>query len=235
MRFSTLLAALALLTASLSQALAQADGMRGDKAASELMAALQFQHIKLWSAGRLGNWPLATYELNQIEAGLGRVAQPMGRADRAAAAVKALRSAIDAKDAAAFTKAYGDLTNGCNACHRAEGYGFITLQVPANSPFTDQLFVDQLAEARGLARSICGNCHVVSDRPNEQPESRVPAPSFPDLASRPSFSSDDIRQLLTSGHRYLGPNQSMPNPRLASHQVEAIVALFETLRAERSR
>ncbi|MCP3466619.1 MULTISPECIES: cytochrome c [unclassified Bradyrhizobium] len=235
MRLSPLLAALALATAALSQALAQADNMRGDKAASELMAALQFQHIKLWSAGRLGNWPLATYELNQIEAGLGRVAQPTGRADQAVAAVQALRSAVGAKDAAAFTKAYGDLTNGCNACHRAEGYGFITLQVPANSPFTDQLFVDQLAEARWLARSICGNCHVVSDRPNEQPESRIPAPSFPDIASRPSFSSDDLRQLLTSGHRYLGPNQSMPNPRLASHQVEALVALFETLRAERSR
>ncbi|MGY8678457.1 hypothetical protein Q2941_11685 [Bradyrhizobium sp. UFLA05-153] len=235
MRLSPLLAALALATAALSQALAQADNMRGDKAASELMAALQFQHIKLWSAGRLGNWPLATYELNQIEAGLGRVAQPTGRADQAVAAVQALRSAVGAKDAAAFTKAYGDLTNGCNACHRAEGYGFITLQVPANSPFTDQLFVDQLAEARWLARSICGNCHVVSDRPNEQPESRIPAPSFTDIASRPSFSSDDLRQLLTSGHRYLGPNQSMPNPRLASHQVEALVALFETLRAERSR
>lgn len=104
MRLSPLLAALALATAALSQALAQADNMRGDKAASELMAALQFQHIKLWSAGRLGNWPLATYELNQIEAGLGRVAQPTGRADQAVAAVQALRSAVGAKDAAAFTR-----------------------------------------------------------------------------------------------------------------------------------
>jgi hypothetical protein len=64
---------------------------------------------------------------------------------------------------------------------------------------------------------------------------RIPAPSFAEIATRPGFSPDSIRELLTSGHRYLGPNQAMPNPRLASYQVEEIIAVFETLRAERSR
>lgn len=232
MKPRTLLVATLLAVGWLSQAAGQAEPRDG-KALSELMVAMQFQHIKLWSAGRLGNWPLATYELDQIEAGLRRTTSPAGGGGQGS--VQALRSAIDARDVARFTKAYGELTNACNACHRTEGRGFITIQVPTSSPFTDQLFVDQIAEARGLARSICGNCHRVSDRPNDQPDSRFPAPGFPDLAKSPSFSADALRQLLTSGHRFVGPNRNMPNPRLASHQVEEIVALFETLRAESIR
>jgi hypothetical protein len=219
-----------------AQAVGQADSGRADRALPDLMVAMQFQHIKLWFAGRLSNWPLATYELNQIESGLQRTAKPSEpRFDQAAAQVHGLRAAIETKDAAAFTKAYGELTNGCNACHRAEGRSFITVQVPANSPFTDQLFVDQVAEGRGLAHAICGNCHVVAEGANERPAMRIPAPSFAEIATRPGFSPDSIRDLLTSGHRYLGPNQGMPNPRLASYQVEEIIAVFETLRAEQAR
>jgi mono/diheme cytochrome c family protein len=236
MRLRTFLAVAILAVLPLSQAMAQADSTRADKAPSDLMVAMQFQHIKLWFAGRLSNWPLASYELSQLEAGLQRAANPGDqRIDQAASQVRALRSAIDAKDVAAFTKAYGELTNGCNACHRAEGKGFVTVQVPANSPFTDQLFVDQVAEGRALAHAICGNCHVVSDGASDKPDLRIPAPSFPALVSGPGFSADHIRELLTSGHRYLGPNQGMPNPRLASYQIEEIIAFFETLRAERAR
>jgi cytochrome c553 len=231
-----ILAAAILAAMPLSRAGGQADSTRSDKAVSDLMVATQFQHIKLWFAGRLSNWPLAAYELDQIEAGLRRATKPAdGRPDQTVGQVQAVRSAIDEKDTAAFTKAFGALTNDCNACHRAQGRSFITIQVPTNSPFTDQLFVDQVAEGRALARAICGNCHVVSDNANERPDSRFPTPSFPELASRPSFSADDIRQLLLSGHRRLGPDQTMPNPRLAAYQVEEIVAYFETLRAQRAR
>ena len=237
MRLRTLLAIAMLAIMSLPQAMGQADSARADKASSDLMVALQFQHIKLWFAGRLSNWPLATYELNQIEAGLQQSAKPGDqRLDRAAGQVQALRSAIEARDITAFTKAYGELTNGCNGCHRAEGKGFIAVQVPTtNLPFTNQLFVDQIAEGRALAHAICGNCHVVSDSANERPDSRIPAPGFPELASRPGFSADVIREMLTSGHRHLGPNQAMPNPRLASYQIEEVVAFFETLQAQSAR
>ncbi len=236
MRLRTFLTAAVLAALSLSQAMGQTDSARGDKAVSDLMVAMQFQHIKLWFAGRLSNWPLATYELNQIEAGLQGAAKPGDqRLERSTAQLQAVRSAIAARDITAFTKAYSELTNGCNACHRAEGKSFITIQVPTNSPFNDQLFVDQVAEGRALAHAICSNCHVVSDQQKEKPELRFPTPSFPELASRPSFSADDIRQVLMSGHRYLGPNQTMPNPRLAMHQIEEIIAYLETLRAERAR
>lgn len=236
MRRLIFLTAAVLAVLSMPQAMGQTDSVRGDKAVSELMVALQTQHIKLWFAGRLSNWPLATYELNQIESGLQRAAKPGDQhAAQTAAQVQAVRSAVDSRDITAFTKAFGELTNGCNTCHRAEGKSFITIMVPTNSPFTDQLFVDQVAEGRALARSICSNCHVVSDQQTQKPELRFPTPSFPELARSPSFSADSIRELLMSGHRHLGPNQTMPNPRLAAHQIEEIVAYFETLRAEGSR
>src|SRR6516165_9417513 len=110
MRLRTLLAIAMLAIVSLPQAMGQADSARGDIALSDLMVALQFQHIKLWFAGRLSNWPLATYELNRIEAGLQQAAKSGDpHLDQAASQVQALRSAIEARDITAFTKAFGEL------------------------------------------------------------------------------------------------------------------------------
>jgi hypothetical protein len=39
---------------------------------SDLMIALQLQHIKLWFAGKFSNWDLANYELRQIQTTCGR-------------------------------------------------------------------------------------------------------------------------------------------------------------------
>ena len=54
--------------------------------------------------------------------------------------IQAIRDAIEAKDGAAFAKGYSDLTVACNACHQGIGRGFIVIQVPTASPFTDQSF-----------------------------------------------------------------------------------------------
>jgi mono/diheme cytochrome c family protein len=201
---------------------------------AEVMAATQMQHTKLWSAGKLGNWRLAGYELDQIEAGLKQAESlyPAGRASEfAPKQLPSLRDAIGRGDSAGFAKAYTELTNACNTCHRALGRSFITIQIPPNSPFSDQLFADQLTEGRALAQRICGACHVVSETANEAPRPlRFPAPSFAELARRPTLTEEGLRELLNSGHRYLGPNQAMPNPRLAQYQIDEIVALFETLR-----
>ena len=205
---------------------------------SDLMIALQFQHIKLWFAGKFSNWDLANYELRQIQINLRRAMPSPSeslRSSQATEQLQALDRAIQQKDGAAFAKAYSDLTNGCNACHRASGFGSITIQVPVNSPFSDQLFADQIAQGRALARGTCGLCHVVSDAARETPAFRFPAPSFSEIASRPSFSANDLRQLLTSNHRRVGPNQAMLKPKLVEYQIDAIVAFFETLQADRAR
>ncbi|PJG51228.1 hypothetical protein CVM73_31920 [Bradyrhizobium forestalis] len=203
-------------------------------ALSDLMTRLQLQHAKLWFAGKLSNWSLASYEIQHIEANLeaaGKLMPAPLRIDPAKDQLRAVRQAIQQKNVPAFTKAYSALTNECNSCHRAGGYASITIQVPVRPPVTNQLFVDQVTEGRALAHASCGPCHIVEDAAKESPASRPPAPSFLEIVNRPSFSADDIRQFLTSSHRRLGPDQAMPNPRLAEYQVDEIVAYLETLRA----
>jgi len=205
---------------------------------SAQMAATQLRHIKLWFAGKLGNWKLAAYELDLIASDLEEVAKRMPAgvaAGDTAAQITSLRTAIASKEVSAFNKAYSDLTNGCNACHRAAGRGFISVQVPVASPFTDQDFADQAAEGRKLAYNICGVCHVVPDKPNAPLGMSFSAPSFVDLAGRPSITEASLRQLLGSEHRRVGPAQAMPNPRLNDNQIDDIVAYFEALKAEQKK
>ena len=200
------------------------------------MNTVQFVHVKLWFAGKLGNWKLAAYELNQIASPLEQAARrsPTNK-ENIATPLAALRNAVEAKDVAGFIKSYTDLTNGCNACHRSAGYGFINVQVPATSPFVDQDFADRVAEGRTLAHAICGICHVVPDKPNVPLGLSFSAPSFADLARRPSFTEASLRQLLASNHRRVGPDQAMPNPRMSDNQIEELVAYFEDLRVEQKR
>ena len=54
--------------------------------------------------------------------------------------IEALGAAIEAKDGR-FAKGFNELTAACNACHEGIGRGFIVIQVPTASPFSDQSFV----------------------------------------------------------------------------------------------
>ena len=54
--------------------------------------------------------------------------------------MEALEAAMKAKDKAAYTKAYADLTASCNACHQSAGHPEIVIQVPTVSSFPDQDF-----------------------------------------------------------------------------------------------
>ena len=223
-------------TARAQQAMDQA--ARSDTALSEQMTATQFRHIKLWFAGKLGNWRLAAYELDQLASSLEEAARrtpSSGTGDDTAARVTSLRQAIGGKDLQAFTKAYSELTNACNACHRAAGRGFVSVQVPVASPFTDQDFADQVTEGRKLASTICGVCHIVPGKPNVPLGLSFSAPGFVDLVGRPSFNEASLRQLLDSGHRRIGPAQAMPNPRLNDNQIDDIVAYFDALKAEQQK
>jgi mono/diheme cytochrome c family protein len=234
LRVSTIAAIAGILL--LSNTAAAALDTRGQDEAtsgvSDLMLGIQLRHIKLWFAGKLKNWPLATYELDIVRSRL-KKAQELSadlRPEQTLALVEQLQGAIDARDSAGFVKSYTELTNACNACHRATGRSYITIQIPATAPFTNELFVDQVAEGRGLAHSICGNCHFVTETPKEIASSGFPAPSFASLAQRSSVTDESLRLLLSSSHRNLGPDKTMPNPRLADYQIEEIIAYFGTLR-----
>jgi hypothetical protein len=57
--------------------------------------------------------------------------------------VQSISDAIDAKDFKRFSKAVGELTDGCNSCHQTMQRGYIAIQTPTASPFSDESFTPQ--------------------------------------------------------------------------------------------
>src|SRR5271170_4426711 len=117
----------------------------------ELMTAfVQPRHIKLGLAGNQQNWPYAAYELGELTETFDDVAQlvpkhgnlsiPEAIASTVKQPIAALDAAVKAMDAAAFAKAYADLTAACNGCHQSAGHPMIVIQVPTVSAFPDQDF-----------------------------------------------------------------------------------------------
>jgi hypothetical protein len=113
---------------------------------SDIMAQQQMRHIKLWFAGRSGNWPLAAYELDELKDGFEDVNEQFGgdSVEKAVGApISAVDKAIEAKDRAAFTGAFDKLTAGCNSCHHLLDHSFIVIKRPDLLPYSDQSFATQ--------------------------------------------------------------------------------------------
>ena len=112
----------------------------------EIMTLQQLRHIKLWFAGHAGNWPLADYEMGELNEGFEDVNKLLGgdTVDKAVGApMQALQKIIDSKDRAGFTAAFDQLTAGCNSCHRTLDHGFIAIQRPTSLPYSNQNFAPQ--------------------------------------------------------------------------------------------
>ena len=114
-------------------------------ALGDIMGNIQFRHIKLWFAGKRGNWELAAYELESIRRGLEQAATlyqgiPATYVGATVGPFKTINAAIKAKDASQFTKGFNEFTAACNACHQGIGRAFIVIQMPTISPFSDQSF-----------------------------------------------------------------------------------------------
>jgi hypothetical protein len=111
----------------------------------DIMGAMQWRHIKLWYAGEADDWDLAGYELEQINDTFVQAAMlyrniPVNYIAAAAKPLLMLREAVAAKDGAKFAHGFADLTAACNGCHQAAKIGFIAIQTPTSSPFSDQKF-----------------------------------------------------------------------------------------------
>jgi len=119
----------------------------------DLMTTLvQPHHIKLGLAGAGQNWPLAAYELDELQETFDTVGKLIVKhgnlqiaptiAATVTPAMDPLEKSIAAKDGAAFTKAYAALTDACNACHRSADHAMIVIKVPdsAGAAFPDQAF-----------------------------------------------------------------------------------------------
>jgi hypothetical protein len=115
---------------------------------SDLMiATIQPRHERLWRAGQDGNWEFAAYELGNLHGAFGRIGQahsitqnisfPEMITSVTEQPFKELKSAIQSKDATAFTKAYADLTAACNSCHQALNHGVVEIVVPSRTSASD--------------------------------------------------------------------------------------------------
>jgi hypothetical protein len=119
----------------------------------DLMTALvQPRHTKLGLAGMALNWDYATYELDELRETFelvgkqilkqGSLSIPQTIAATVKQPMDALDTAIKAKDPAGFAKAYADLTDACNDCHKSADHAMIVIQVPTvgSTAFPDQVF-----------------------------------------------------------------------------------------------
>src|ERR1700730_10297342 len=55
-----------------------AAGEPSEPGIGDVMALQQMRHVKLWSAGRAGNWPLADYEIDKLKGGFDHVNKQIG-------------------------------------------------------------------------------------------------------------------------------------------------------------
>jgi len=113
---------------------------------SDIMAKQQERHIKLWFAGHAGNWPLANYEIGELNDGFDDVSKMLGGdlvKQHVGAPLDALQKAVNGKDSAAFAAAFDKLSAGCDACHHALDHAFIAIARPTVLPFSDQVFTPQ--------------------------------------------------------------------------------------------
>jgi hypothetical protein len=151
----SLLALLALLALGLSGC--GASGAPREPAApvpglGEIMTLTQMRHTKLWLAGQAQNWPLADYEVDELEEGFEDAirfhpthkSSPVPLAQviplEMDAPLAALRASIGRQDPAGFTRAFESLTAACNACHQATNFGFNVVTTPLANPFPNQVF-----------------------------------------------------------------------------------------------
>ncbi len=116
------------------------------------MSATQMRHLKLWFAGAAENWPLASYEVDELEEGLADAVRfhpqhksaPLPLRELVPAymdgPISALRRAIVQRSRTDFVAAHDALTDGCNGCHVAARFSFNIVVRPSGNPYTNQSF-----------------------------------------------------------------------------------------------
>ena len=111
---------------------------------------MQSRHLKLGYAALAKNWPLADYETKLMERSFAEAAHeyptvgnlPLADLVRATStpALDEVAQAVAKRDQTAFFVAFKKLTNACNSCHETSRVGFIVIEPPTSSPFSNQNF-----------------------------------------------------------------------------------------------
>jgi len=112
----------------------------------DIMGKIQLRHIKLWYAIKSKNWDLSDYELAQLRNSFESAVVlyrniPVEYIVSVDKPLIALQFAVKSKNGAQLERGFADLTTACNNCHQAAQAGFISIQTPTSSPFSDQNFL----------------------------------------------------------------------------------------------
>ncbi|HXX63398.1 MAG TPA: hypothetical protein VEO56_06325, partial [Bacteroidota bacterium] len=119
----------------------------------EYMTTIQLHAAKLSYAAGASNWPLASYELDELKETFEAVdsLHLQKNGVRLSGVIESLlntqlpplREAITEKSRSAFTRAYGETLLACNGCHRPAGYPFIVIRPPHAEPVSNQQWIPQ--------------------------------------------------------------------------------------------
>lgn len=112
---------------------------------ADIMGVTELRHIRLWYAAKSKNWLLVDYEIDRITESLRRAAIlyaniPIEDVKAVIGPLAAMRDAAAAGNNGKFLRGYSDLTAACNSCHAHGTVGFIKIQTPTSSPFSDEDF-----------------------------------------------------------------------------------------------
>ena len=112
----------------------------------EFMTGIQLHHAKLWFAGQNQNWPLADFEIHEIQESLDDIEEfckdrpEVKSIGMLKPAIGSVTGAIRHRDLQSFKNSFSLLTNTCNTCHKATDHGFNVVIIPTDPPVSNQDF-----------------------------------------------------------------------------------------------
>ena len=112
----------------------------------ELMSGIQLHHAKLWFAGKNQNWPLAGFEVHEMQEAFETIEKYCAEREETRAiemmnpAIDSIKKSIEQQQADLFEKSYIYLTTACNNCHKATKHEFNNVIIPSVSPISNQNF-----------------------------------------------------------------------------------------------
>ncbi len=112
----------------------------------EFMTGIQLHHAKLWFAGQNQNWPLADFEIHEIQESLDDITEfckdrpEVKSIGMLKPPVDSVTDAIRQKNLSLFKNSFSLLTNTCNNCHKATDHGFNVVIIPTTPPVSNQDF-----------------------------------------------------------------------------------------------
>ena len=112
----------------------------------EFMSGIQAHHAKLWFAGLNENWPLADFEVHEIQEAL----EDLGKFCTERPEIKSIRmidgpldsviGSISNKNLSSFRNSFTYLTATCNNCHKETNHEFNVVTIPTSLPVVNQDF-----------------------------------------------------------------------------------------------